>query len=107
EFDLAEFLIGFFQAFIPGDATDEGKAEIDAIAEELRFLFVIDETVSNMTTWFDAEAGYARQAEFSMSTSIVMDINMPDDETGEMVTFGMEMGIAQDVTYRLIDATNA
>lgn len=107
EFDLAEFLIGFFQAFIPGDATDEEKAEIDAIAEELRFLFVIDETVSNMTTWFDAEAGYARQAEFSMSTNLVMDINMPDDETGEMVTFGMEMSIAQDVSYRLIGAPDA
>jgi hypothetical protein len=107
EFDLADFLIGFFQGFMQGDATDEEQAEIDAIPEELRFLFVIDETVSNMTTWFDAEAGYARQAEFSMSTNIVMDINMPDDETGEMVTFGMEMSIAQDVTYRLIDASNA
>ncbi len=107
DFDLAEFLIGFLRAFVPGDATDEDKAEIDSITEELRFLLVIEETVSNMTTWFDAEAGYARQAEFSMSTSIVMDINMPDDETGEMVTFGMEMSIAQDVTYRLIDASNA
>jgi len=107
EFDLAEFLIGFIQGFMPGDATDEEQAEIDAIAEELRFLFVIDETVSNMTTWFDAQAGYARQAEFSMSTSIVMDINMPDDETGEMVTFGMEMSIAQDVSYRLIGASDA
>ena len=107
EFDLAEFLVGFFQAFIPEGATDEERAEIDAIAEGLRFLFIIDETVSDMTTWFDAEAGYARQAEFSMSTSIVMDINMPDDETGELVGFGMEMSIAQDVTYRLIDAAKA
>lgn len=107
EFDLAEFLVGFFQAFIPEGATDVETAEIDAIAEGLRFLFIIDETVSDMTTWFDAEAGYARQAEFSMSTSIVMDINMPDDETGELVGFGMEMRIAQDVTYRLIDAAKA
>jgi hypothetical protein len=106
EFDLAEFLVGFFQGFIPDDATDEEKAEIEAIAEELRFLFVIDETVSEMTTWFDPEAGYARQAGLSMGTSIVMDINMPDDVTGEMATFGMEMDIAQEVTYRLIGASN-
>ena len=107
EFDLAQFFVGFFQAFIPDNATDEEKAEIDAIAEGFRFLFIIDETVSDMTTWFDAEAGYARRAEFSMSTSIVIDINMLDDETGEMVAFGMEMNIAQDVTYRLIDAAGA
>ncbi len=106
EFDLAEFLVGFFQGFIPDDATDEEKAEIEAIAEELRFLFVIDETVSEMTTWFDAEAGYARQAGLSMSTSIVMDINMPDDVSGQMAAFGLKMNIAQEVTYRLVDATN-
>ena len=107
EFDLAEFLIGFFQAFIPDEASDEEKAEIEAIAEELRFLFVIDETVAEMTTWFDAEAGYAREVEFSMGTSIVMDFNMPDDDTGEMVSFGMEMDIAQNVTYHLIDPPSA
>lgn len=107
EFDLAEFLTGFFQAFIPDDASDEEKAEVEAIAEELRFLFLIDETVAEMTTWFDTEAGYARQAEFSMGTSVVMDFNMPDDDTGEMVGFGMEMDIAQNVTYRLIGAPNA
>jgi len=103
EFDLAQFLIGFFTAFVPED----GTAESDALVEDLRFLFTIDETVSNMTTWFDAETGYARMAELSSSTHFVMDINMPDDESGEMIGFVMDMSIAQDITYHLTDNSGA
>ena len=58
-------------------------------------------------SWFDAEAGFARMAEFDSSTSIVMDLNMPDDETGEMIGFVMDMSIAQDITYKLTDTSNA
>ena len=107
EFDLGAFLFGFLTAFVPEDATPEEQAEIEALAEDLRFLFTIDETTSDLTTWFDAEAGYARMAEFSSSTHFVMDINMPDEETGEMVGFIMDMSIAQSVTYHLTDASSA
>lgn len=107
EFDLAEFLVGFFLAFVPEDATAEESAQLDAIAEGLKFLFVIDETVSDMTTWFDAEAGLARKADFSSSTHLVMDINMPDEETNELIAFGLDMNVSQDVTYRLISAESA
>lgn len=107
EFDLAQFLIGFFTAFVPDDASDEDTAELDALMEDLRFLFNIDESVSNMTTWFDVEAGYARIAELSSSTHLVMDLNMPDDETGEMIGFVMDMSIVQDITYHLIDGPSA
>lgn len=107
EFDLADFLIGFFQAFIPEDASEEDKAELDALADELRFLFSIDETVGDMTTWFDYEMGYARKVDYSMGTAMTMDINMPDEETGEMVQFGMAMTIEQTISYRLVDAPTA
>jgi len=84
EFDLAEFLIGFFSAFLGDDASEEDRAELDALIEDLRFLFMIDESVGNMTTWFDAAAGLARQAELDSETNLVMDLNMPDETTGEM-----------------------
>lgn len=103
EFDLGQFLIGFFTAFAPDDASDEDTAELDALVEDLRFLFSIDETVANMTTWFDAEAGYARMAEFGSSMHFVMDINMPDEESGEMIGLVMDMSIAQNITYHLTD----
>jgi hypothetical protein len=104
EFDLGELLLGFMFAFIPEDATEEELAELEAMKEQLRFAFSVDETVSNMTTWFDPEAGLARQAEFSSATSMVFDINMPDESTGELIAFGMNMSIAQDIGYRLTES---
>ncbi|HSM45061.1 MAG TPA: hypothetical protein VK969_08615, partial [Acidimicrobiia bacterium] len=107
EFDLAQLLIGFMTAFIPEDATEEERAEIDALVEQLRFAFSIDESVAEMTTWFDHEAGLSRQAEVASDTSMVMDIKIPDETTGELIEFAMDMAIAQNVTYRLVDSSNA
>lgn len=107
EFDLAELLIGFMGAFIPEDATAEELAEMDALVEQLRFAFTVDPQVSQMTTWFDHEAGVARQSTFVNSTHMVMDINIPDETTGELVEMGLDMTIDQDVTYRLVDSGGA
>lgn len=107
EFDLAEFLIGFFSAFLPDDASEEDRAELDALIEDLRFLFIIDESVANMTTWFDADAGLARQAELDSATHMIMDLNMPDEATGEMMGFVLDMDINQTVTYQLVDPPEA
>jgi hypothetical protein len=104
EFDLAQFLLGFFMAFAP-DST-EGSDDLSDL-EDLRFLFSIDETVTDLTTWFDPEAGYARQADYSGGVHFVMDLNMPDDESGEMIAFVMDMSVIQKVTYRLTSADNA
>lgn len=107
EFDLAELLIGFMTAFVPEDATEEDLAEMDAMVENLRFAFAVDPQVGQMTTWFDHEAGIARQANFVNSTHMVMDINIPDEETGELVEMGLDMTIDQDMTYRLVDSSEA
>ena len=107
EFDLAEMLLGFFGAFAPDDATDEENAEFDALMADLRFLFVIEETPTGLTTWFDAEAGITVKAEFESSTSLTMDINMPDETTGDVVTFLMDMSIDQAVSYLLMDGPSA
>jgi len=107
EFDLAELLIGFMTAFVPEEATEEELAEMDALVEELRFAFSVDPQVGEMTTWFDHEAGLTRQANFVNSTHMVMDINVPDEQTGELVEMGLDMTIDQDVTYTLVDAEGA
>lgn len=107
EFDLAELLIGFMTAFVPEDATEDEMAEIEAIVEHLRFGFSIDESVADTTTWFDPLLGLSRQAETSSGTHMVMDVNIPDEATGEMVEFAMDMNISQNVTHRLVDAAGA
>jgi hypothetical protein len=106
EFDLGEMLIGFFTAFVPEDATDEELAELDALAAELRFVFSVDETVADYTTLFDAEAGLARVSETTTASHMVFDIKVPDETTGELVEFAMDMNLASDVAYRMVDSSS-
>lgn len=107
EFDLAEFFRGLFGAFIPEEATAEETAEFEDLMGELRFLISIDDTSSNGTTRFDAEAGVARQSETTAATHIVMDMMIPDDTTGELIGFQMEMTIDQGISYHLISSPQA
>lgn len=107
EFDLGELLIGFMSAFVPEDASEEELAELDAIVEQLRFAFSVDETTADMTTWFDPEEGVSRRAELNNETHMVMDVNIPDEATGELVEFAMDMTIGQDLTYRLTGSSGA
>jgi hypothetical protein len=104
EIDLAEILIGFFQAFIPEDATEEELAELEQLTSQLRFLFAMDATSSEMTTWFDAESGQARKAEVEGGADISLDANFPDDETGEMTAFAVTVSMQQSVSYHLLPA---
>jgi hypothetical protein len=103
EFDLAELLIGFLSSFMAEDATEAERAQMDTLIDELRFAFSIDETVSDMTTWFDFEAGVSRQTEYASDTHMTMDISIPDEATGEMADFAVDMTIGQATTYRLTD----
>ncbi|MDP9495154.1 MAG: hypothetical protein M3P87_07945 [Actinomycetota bacterium] len=107
EFDLAEFFRGLFGAFIPEEATAEETAEFEDLMGELRFLISIDDTSSSGTTRFDAGAGTARQSDVTAGTHIVMDMMIPDDTTGDLIGFQMEMSIDQDISYQLISSTSA
>lgn len=107
EFDLAQILVGFMTAFVPEDATDEERAEIDQLVEQLRFVISVDETVGELTTRFDPAEGLAKQTDFANTTHMVMDVNIPDETTGDLVEFAMDMTITQDVTYRLVGSSTA
>ncbi|MEX2251714.1 MAG: hypothetical protein WD895_06545 [Acidimicrobiia bacterium] len=102
EFDLAELFRGLFGAFMPAEATAEETAEFEELMSQLRFMITIDEATSDGTSRFDAEAGVTRQSETTAAAHIVMDMMIPDEATGEMIGFQMEMTIDQDVTYHLI-----
>jgi len=107
EFDLAELFAGMFGALAPEGATPEETAELETMLEQLQFLISIDSTTADSRTWFDVEAGISRQSETTSSTDISMDMNIPDEETGEMVGFVMDMSLDQDITYRLISGPAA
>jgi hypothetical protein len=107
EFDLAEFFAGMFGAFAPEGASAEETAELEAMLDQLQFLIRVDGTTADSRTWFDAAAGVARQSETTSATNIAMDMNVPDETTGEMVGFVMDMTLDQDISYRLIDGPTA
>lgn len=107
EFDLGQFFAGMFGAFLPEEATDEEKAELEETLAQLQFLITIDGSTADSTTLFDPEAGVAKQSSTTASTNIAMDMNIPDEETGEMVGFEMNMTLDQDITYRLISGPTA
>lgn len=104
EFDLAEFFRGLFGAFIPEEATAKETAEFEELMSQLKFLITIDDTSADGTSRFDAEAGIARQSEITAAIHIMMDMMIPDETTGEMIGFQMEMTIDQGVTYHLISS---
>jgi hypothetical protein len=107
EFDLAELFAGMFGGFLPEEATDTEKAELDAMLDQLRFLMTIDDATAETTSRFDVEAGLARQTETRSGATIKMDMNVPDETTGELAGFVMEMSLDQDITYRLLSVTDA
>lgn len=102
EFDLAELLLGFMFAFIPEDATDEELAEIEQLQEELRFVMSFDESTGTSRSLFDPEAGLSRSSEVTSTSHFVFDINVPDETSGEMVEFGIDMTMSQELTYTLV-----
>ena len=74
---------------------------------QLKFVINVDDTSADGTTRFDAEAGVARQSEINAATHIAMDMKIPDDTTGEIMAFQMEMSIDQGITYHLISGPQA
>ncbi|MGF1618855.1 MAG: hypothetical protein ACFCU2_13780 [Acidimicrobiia bacterium] len=107
EFDLGEFFVGLFSGFLPADASSEEQAQIDALIDNLRFVMSFDESGSRSTTYFDPEVGITRQFDVTSSSLIGMDINFPDEETGELVGFVMDMAIAQTVSHKLVGGPSA
>ncbi len=107
EIDLAEFFIGLFTGFFPDDASAEDQAEMDELIENLRFVISSDETTSTSKTHFDPESGMTQKFEVASLANLGFDLNFPDEETGELSSFVMDMSIDQKVSYQLATAEPA
>ncbi len=107
EFDLAELFAGMFGAMSADGTTGEDSAEFEEMMEQMRLQITIDDTTSESRTWFDPAAGVAEKSETNAATSISMDMNVPDEKTGEMAGLVMDMTLDQDVSYRLISGPDA
>lgn len=107
DFDLAEFFIGFFTAFMPTDPTPEEQANLDAMVEGLRFAISVDATHSVSTTRFDPESGITHDFDTSNTSNVGMDINFPDDASGELTGFVMEMRLDQTISLELVSGPEA
>lgn len=101
EFDLAEFFIGLFTGFMPEEPTAEEQAEIDAMIEGLRFAISVDPSHAESKTLFNAETGVTHDFTGSSAAHVTMDVNFPDDTTGELTGFVMDMSIDQKITLTL------
>lgn len=104
-FDMAEFLLALFEGFMGSEASEEDLAMLEELRDQLRFVFTVDASESTMTTKFDPERGLPLESEVSGENRMAMDVNVPDDETGEMVSFTLDMSMTQRMVYRLIETS--
>lgn len=107
EFDLAELFAAFFAGFgemaeeMGGEGSDDVQDELDQMLADFEFLIIAEPATGTATTWFDPEAGIVRKAEQSNLVGIGMRFRGPDENTGELVSFRMDMSIDQDVAFEL------
>ena len=103
EFDLGEFFVGLLTAF--GDPSED--PELAEMLDQIRFLFVIDNAASDSVTWFDSEAGLTRRHTTVAGTNMLIDMNVPDETTGELAGMMIDMRLDQEIDYRLVSGPSA
>lgn len=106
-FDMAEFFMAMFEGFLGDEPSEEDLAMLEELRDQLRFVFTVDAAESVMTTKFDPERGLPIEAEVSGENRMAMDVNAPDETTGEMVAFTLDMRLSQRMSYRLVDSSGA
>ena len=107
EVDFGELLLGMFGALAPEDMEPEEAEEFDELLESLKFLIFIDDAISDATSWVDPVAGVVWQSQSASSTSMGIDVSVPDQETGELIEATVDMALRQDITYRLTEGPSA
>lgn len=101
DIDLTEFFAGFLGAFNDPDDPD-AQAELEEMLDQLVFRITIEPSTSEGTSWFDPGAGLARRSVVDGSpTRFRMDVRVPDEETGELESFTMDLEVTQSLEYVL------
>lgn len=102
EIDLGELFVGMFSAFMPEDVSDEEAAEFQAMIDQLKFVMAMSDMDSETTTWFDPDDGITRESSTIAGANIGMDVAIPDETTGEIAAFTMNLSMDQTVGYKLL-----
>lgn len=99
EIDLSDFFRGVFEGFAQGGG--ESDADLSALVDQLRFVIAAEPSTATETSWFDQEAGVVKQAEQRAQVSLRMEFQAPDETTGELAGFFMDMDLDQTSRYTL------
>ncbi len=98
EIDLTQIFKTMFGGFTT-DATN--PEELDALLAQLEFRIAVAPTRATSTVWFDTAAGLVKKAEISADITVKMTYRGPDESTGEIAGFTMEMGLRQTARFDL------
>lgn len=116
EVDLSEFFRALFQGFagmaegMTGTTTATETTlppDLEEMLEQLVFRMSLDPSRATATTWFDPEAGIVRKAVQEAVVSMTMTFRGPDEASGELVGFTMQMDLAQTASFTLEEAAAA
>lgn len=105
DIDFTEFFRAFFEGFasLGGEEGGELPPEMEEMLDQLEFRISIAPSSSVATTWFDPDSGLVRRVESESSVSMTMVFRGPDETTGEVVGFEMEMTLDQEATIALVE----
>lgn len=116
ELDMSEFFRALFEGFAgmaegmtgTTSATETTvPPDLEEMLEQLVFTISLSPGRATATTWFDPATGVVRKAEQDSVVSMTMTFRGPDDETGELVGFTMEMDVDQTAAYVLEEGAGA
>ena len=107
DIDFTEFFRAFFEGFasLGGEEDGELPPEMQEMLDQLEFRISIEPSSSVATTWFDPDSGLVRRVESESNVSMTMVFRGPDEATGEVVGFEMEMTLVQDATIALVESS--
>jgi hypothetical protein len=116
ELDMSEFFRALFEGFagmaegITGTTSASETTvppDLEEMLEQLVFTISLSPGRATAMTWFDPATGVVRKAEQKSVVSMTMTFRGPDDDTGELVGFTMEMDVDQTATYALEEGAGA
>ena len=99
--DLGEFLAGFLGGL--GGEGEDG-AEVDEMLDQIVFEIQVDNAGGDSTALFDPGAGVTRTFDITSAATIGLEVNVPDEATGELVGGSVDMTLDQHMTYTLLDS---
>jgi hypothetical protein len=105
DIDFSEFFRMMFEGFagLGGEEGGDLPPEMEEMLDQLEFSISIAPSTAVATTWFDPESGIVRRSEAISTVAIQMTFRAPDETTGELVGFEMQMEMEQTVTIALLD----